>query len=140
VRAALDAAQSTIERLGLQGSTHLIPRLAQEVWSMLEMDAAPPSRNPGPPEMPSKQLVLTETPASVPETQLPANDAVGKGAQAETRKEAPKDGGLTSDVQDLPLDIPSAVDVGAPDEGMKEKPKRRPRSSKSDQSAPKHDA
>ena len=35
VRAALDAAQAMIDRRGFSGKTHLIARLAQEVWPMI---------------------------------------------------------------------------------------------------------
>ena len=35
LRAALDAAQKLMDRLGIEGKTHLIPRLAQEVWPMI---------------------------------------------------------------------------------------------------------
>jgi microcompartment protein CcmL/EutN len=36
MRAALDAARAIIERFGVDGKTHLIPRLAPEVWPILE--------------------------------------------------------------------------------------------------------
>jgi len=35
LRAALDAAQALIERQGIEGCTHLIPRLAPDVWPMI---------------------------------------------------------------------------------------------------------
>ena len=35
LRAALDAAQGMIDRLGIDGCTHLIPRLAGQVWPMI---------------------------------------------------------------------------------------------------------
>ena len=35
LRAALDAAQGLIDRLGIDGCTHLIPRLAEQVWPMI---------------------------------------------------------------------------------------------------------
>ena len=35
LRAALDAAQGLIDRLGIDGRTHLIPRLAGQVWPMI---------------------------------------------------------------------------------------------------------
>ena len=35
MRAALDAAQGLMDRQGIDGCTHLIPRLAKEVWPFL---------------------------------------------------------------------------------------------------------
>jgi ethanolamine utilization protein EutM len=35
VRAALDAAQGLMNRLGIDGCTHLIPRLAAQVWPFI---------------------------------------------------------------------------------------------------------
>ena len=35
LRAALDAAQKLMDRLGIEGKTHLIPRLAREVWPII---------------------------------------------------------------------------------------------------------
>jgi hypothetical protein len=50
MRAALDAAQATIDRFGADGKTHLIPRLAPEVWTILdEPPRAPVPGKPVPP-------------------------------------------------------------------------------------------
>ena len=35
LRAALDAAQAVIDKQGIEGRTHLIPRLAEQVWPMV---------------------------------------------------------------------------------------------------------
>jgi energy-coupling factor transport system substrate-specific component len=35
LRAALDAAQAMIDNNGIDGLTHLIPRLAEQVWPMV---------------------------------------------------------------------------------------------------------
>jgi energy-coupling factor transport system substrate-specific component len=35
MRAALDAAKATIDRMGVVGQTHLIPRLAEDVWPLV---------------------------------------------------------------------------------------------------------
>ena len=35
LRAALDAAQKIMDRLGIEGKTHLIPRLAEQVWPII---------------------------------------------------------------------------------------------------------
>jgi microcompartment protein CcmL/EutN len=49
MRAALDAAKATIDRIGAVGQTHLIPRLAEDVWPLI-MDQTngrdPPPREP----------------------------------------------------------------------------------------------
>jgi hypothetical protein len=51
MRAALDAAKATLQRMGVAGQTHLIPRLAEDVWPLV-MDQtngrSPPSGEPGP--------------------------------------------------------------------------------------------
>jgi hypothetical protein len=41
MRAALDAAQSTLDRMQVPGQTHLIPRLAPEVWDLIGDGAHP---------------------------------------------------------------------------------------------------
>ncbi|MDR0486366.1 MAG: BMC domain-containing protein [Elusimicrobiota bacterium] len=43
MRAALDAAKSVLERMNAVGSIHLIPRLADEVWSIIDNGTNPPS-------------------------------------------------------------------------------------------------
>lgn len=42
MRAALDAAQAVMNRLGIEGCTHLIPRLGEQVWPFL----VPPDTGP----------------------------------------------------------------------------------------------
>jgi hypothetical protein len=85
MRAALDAAKATFERMGVAGQTHLIPRLAEDVWPLI-MDQTngrdPPRRGspgpakpgpaakrdaapPGKPPVPAKARVPVE-PAAVP--------------------------------------------------------------------------
>jgi len=41
LRAALDAAQAMIDSKGIEGLTHLIPRLAEQVWSLVTPPVAP---------------------------------------------------------------------------------------------------
>jgi microcompartment protein CcmL/EutN len=41
MRAALDAAQATLDRMQVPGQTHLIPRLAPEVWDLIGDGAIP---------------------------------------------------------------------------------------------------
>jgi microcompartment protein CcmL/EutN len=53
MRAALDAAKATLERMGVAGQTHLIPRLAEDVWPLIMdqtngRDPSPPGGSPGP--------------------------------------------------------------------------------------------
>jgi microcompartment protein CcmL/EutN len=67
MRAALDAAKATLERMGVVGQTHLIPRLAETVWPLVMdqsngRDPSPPGKAPGPkkPEAPQEDAVLPE--------------------------------------------------------------------------------
>lgn len=41
LRAALDEAQKLMDRSGVEGKTHLIPRLAREVWAMIAPSPQP---------------------------------------------------------------------------------------------------
>jgi microcompartment protein CcmL/EutN len=74
MRAALDAAQATIDRYGVDGKTHLIPRLAPEVWAILEVSPEAPA-----PVKPVPKKVVP------PEAVVPAADA----APAEEKPASP---------------------------------------------------
>jgi hypothetical protein len=77
MRAALDAAQAAIDRMGAPGRTHLIPRLA-EAARPLVMDqtsgrgpprgnaGAGPAKPPAPPPDPAGPPALAEVPAEPP--------------------------------------------------------------------------
>jgi hypothetical protein len=91
MRAALDAAKATLDRMGIVGKTHLISRLAEAVWPLIMdqtngRDPSPPGNPPGPakpkavvkrgapplddPPVPAKADVPAETsvsPAPVPD-------------------------------------------------------------------------
>jgi energy-coupling factor transport system substrate-specific component len=83
MRAALDAAKSVISRMGAEGQTHLIPRLAPDVWVMLETEF-PPVR---PPEDPKPG---PEKPPESPAPKTPAKDeAPGKPEKAAVENKAP---------------------------------------------------
>jgi energy-coupling factor transport system substrate-specific component len=48
MRAALDAAQGVLARQGIEGCTHLIPRLADQVWPLLGPSGNPVAKEAGP--------------------------------------------------------------------------------------------
>jgi energy-coupling factor transport system substrate-specific component len=66
MRAALDAAKATLDRMGAVGQTHLIPRLAEEVWPLI-MDQTngrdpPPPKNPSGPATETKDATVPDKP------------------------------------------------------------------------------
>ena len=48
MRAALDAARGVLARRGIEGCTHLIPRLADQVWPFLDPSRELAAREAGP--------------------------------------------------------------------------------------------
>jgi microcompartment protein CcmL/EutN len=88
MRAALDAAKATLDRMGIVGQTHLIPRLAEDVWPLIMdqtngRDPSPRGNPPGPakPPVPAKAAVPVEPrdavgPPDLTAAPVPAETAV----------------------------------------------------------------
>jgi microcompartment protein CcmL/EutN len=97
MRAALDAAKATLERMGVVGQTHLIPRLAETVWPLI-MDQSngrypsSPPKVPGPkkPEAALENAVLPEEAPVSAEADAPAE--AGTPGEALFPDETPRPG------------------------------------------------
>jgi microcompartment protein CcmL/EutN len=142
MRAALDAAKATLDRMGVVGQTHLIPRLAEDVWPLIMdqtngRDPSPPGNPPGPakpkaavkrnaalpdePPVPAKADAPAETP--VPRAAVPAEPHDAAGPPGLTAAPVPAETGVPVETAVPPASVPDEPPVmvsppgkeGAPD-------------------------
>ncbi|MDR2785724.1 MAG: BMC domain-containing protein [Treponema sp.] len=122
MRAALDAAKATFERMGVVGQTHLIPRLAEDVWPLIMdqtngRDPSPPRGSPGPasPRVAVKRSAAFPDKPPVPaETNSPAESAVPSAPVPEEQHSAPE-----SSVPYKPADLAKPAESTKPVESAK---------------------
>jgi microcompartment protein CcmL/EutN len=89
MRAALDAAKATIDRMGAVGQTHLIPRLAEDVWPLVldQTNGRDPPRKPPEPEKP-KGPEKPKEPEIKPVAELPAQEETPSAGAPEAGADA----------------------------------------------------
>jgi energy-coupling factor transport system substrate-specific component len=106
MRAALDAAKATIVRMGAVGQTHLIPRLAEDVWPLVldQTNGRDPPRKPPKPDKPKE-------PGKSKEPDKPKEPE--KMAELPARKETPPAG--TPEAGAIPAE-PVREKAGIPEE------------------------
>lgn len=113
VKAAMDASAAAAERVGDVVSVHVIPRPAQDVWSMLAKrpdSPCPPPAGPAPEETPDPKKPQTKASAGMTESQEEPEPQV---EEAEPQaKEAGGDDGADAEPQPEEQEIPSAEQLG----------------------------
>ena len=106
VKAAMDASAAAAERVGNVVSVHVIPRPAQDVWSMLAKrpdSPCPPPAGPAPEETPDPKKPQTKASAGMTESQEEPEPQA---------KEAGGDDGADAEPQPEEQEIPSAEQLG----------------------------
>lgn len=106
VKAAMDASAAAAERVGNVVSVHVIPRPAQDVWSMLAKrpdSPCPPPAGPAPEETPDPKKPQTKASAGMTESQEELEPQA---------KEAGGNDGADAEPQPEEQEIPSAEQLG----------------------------